>query len=82
MNSKTPFDEQSPQIFISEWDDLETDLTNYPSSPQVDGFIKQIQNHKFVIGISKPEETRIGLSSIKKSKITIKGILGISNLQI
>ncbi|CAD8120113.1 unnamed protein product [Paramecium sonneborni] len=82
MNSKTPFEEQSTKISISDWDIQETDLISSPSSPQVEGFIKQIQNHKFVIGISKPEEKRIGLSSVKKSKITIKGILGISNLLI
>ncbi|CAD8194734.1 unnamed protein product [Paramecium pentaurelia] len=82
MNCKNTFEEQSTKISISDWDFLETDLETHCSSPKQEGFINQIQKHKFVIGISKPEEKRIGLSSIKKSKITIKGILGISNLSI
>ncbi|CAD8107340.1 unnamed protein product [Paramecium primaurelia] len=82
MNCKNTFEEQSTKISISDWDILETDLETHCSSPKQEGIINQIQKHKFVIGISKPEEQRIGLSSIKKSKITIKGILGISNLSI
>lgn len=31
-----------------------------------------------MIGIAKPEELRIGLSAINKSKVTIKGVLGIT----
>ncbi|CAD8211202.1 unnamed protein product [Paramecium pentaurelia] len=82
MNCKITFEEQSTKVSFSDWDILETDLITHSSSPKQDGFINQIQRHKFVIGISKPQQQRIGLSSVNINKITIKGILGISNLHI
>ncbi|CAD8185342.1 unnamed protein product [Paramecium octaurelia] len=42
---------------------------------------KKIANHNFVIGISKPGEQRIGLQTVQKNKITVKGILGINGKQ-
>ncbi|CAD8208559.1 unnamed protein product [Paramecium octaurelia] len=82
MNCNITIEVQSTKLSFSDWDILETDLETHTSSPKQDGFINQIQRHKFVIGISKPQQQRIGLSSVNLNKITIKGILGISNSQI
>ncbi|CAD8195712.1 unnamed protein product [Paramecium pentaurelia] len=49
--------------------------------PENEFCCKKMVNHTFVIGISKPGEQRIGLQTIQKNKITIKGRLGIDEKQ-
>ncbi|CAD8122601.1 unnamed protein product [Paramecium sonneborni] len=57
---------------------MDTDLQDKSQSQfENDYFSNKIETHKFVVGISKPGETRIGLQTINKNKITVKGILGI-----
>lgn len=56
--------------------DLEEDYVT-EDQQQENGFANNIASYKFVIGISKPGEERIGLRTAKKSKLTVKGLLGI-----
>ncbi|CAK61664.1 unnamed protein product (macronuclear) [Paramecium tetraurelia] len=46
-----------------------------------DYFSNKIETHKFVVGISKPGDLRIGLQTVNKNKITVRGILGIQEKQ-
>ncbi|CAD8196614.1 unnamed protein product [Paramecium octaurelia] len=61
---------------------MDTDLQDKCSSQmEIEQFSNRIETHKFVVGISKPGEMRIGLQTINKNKITVKGILGIQEKQ-
>ncbi|CAK63941.1 unnamed protein product (macronuclear) [Paramecium tetraurelia] len=61
---------------------MDTDLQDKcQSQMEIEQFSNRIETHKFVVGISKPGEMRIGLQTINKSKITVKGILGIQEKQ-
>ncbi|CAD8121630.1 unnamed protein product [Paramecium sonneborni] len=61
---------------------MDTDLQDQSKSQLDDDyFLNKIETHKFVVGISKPGEMRIGLQTINKKKITVKGILGIHEKQ-
>lgn len=57
---------------------MDTDLSDKSQSQlENDYFSNKIESHKFVVGISKPGDLRIGLQTISKNKITVRGILGI-----
>ncbi|CAD8195443.1 unnamed protein product [Paramecium pentaurelia] len=72
--------DQSTSSKLNEWEFIETDLNEQSILQDQDNQLTILQQYKFVIGISKPLETRIGLNSIQKNKITIKGRLGIKTL--
>ncbi|CAD8103025.1 unnamed protein product [Paramecium sonneborni] len=69
--------DQQKSLKLNEWESIDTDLNEQPIIQEQDQFLSILRQHKFVIGISKPLETRVGLNSIQKNKITIKGRLGI-----
>ncbi|CAD8187591.1 unnamed protein product [Paramecium pentaurelia] len=69
--------DQSTSSKFDEWELIDTDLNDQTTLEDEDNFLSVTRQYKFVIGISKPQEVRIGLNSISKSKITIKGRLGI-----
>ncbi|CAD8196064.1 unnamed protein product [Paramecium pentaurelia] len=68
----------SPNSNQDEYVNMDTDLQDKCQNQiENDYFSNKIETHKFVVGISKPGEMRIGLQTINKNKITVKGILGI-----
>ncbi|CAK93615.1 unnamed protein product (macronuclear) [Paramecium tetraurelia] len=74
--------DQSTTLKLDEWELIETDLNEEALKREENSGISLIGQYKFVIGISKPLEIRIGRNSIQKSKITIKGLLGIQAMFI
>ncbi|CAD8106289.1 unnamed protein product [Paramecium sonneborni] len=69
--------DQSTSLNLNGWESIDTDLNEQAIFQDQDQFLSILRKHQFVIGISKPLETRVGLNSIQKNKITIKGRLGI-----
>ncbi|CAD8200714.1 unnamed protein product [Paramecium pentaurelia] len=68
----------SPNSNQDECINMDTDLSDKSQSQlENDYFSNKIESHKFVVGISKPGDLRIGLQTINKNKITVRGILGI-----
>ncbi|CAD8187392.1 unnamed protein product [Paramecium octaurelia] len=74
--------DQSTTLKLDEWELIETDLNEEAVIRDENSAISLIGQYKFVIGISKPLEIRVGRNSIQKSKITIKGLLGIQAIFI
>ncbi|CAD8122392.1 unnamed protein product [Paramecium sonneborni] len=76
LDKELELNQPAPQNYYDLQDSDQEDKNH--CLPENKFFCQQIANHKFVIGISKPGQQRIGLQTISKNKITVKGILGIN----
>ncbi|CAD8111919.1 unnamed protein product [Paramecium sonneborni] len=78
MNYTDKESESLKSLPTKDYDLQDTDLEDINHFlPEQEFCSHKIAKHKFVIGISKPGQQRIGLQTIEKNKITVKGILGI-----